>query len=112
LQIDVLEYIHSNGYVHNDVKAQNLLLGRGRSKECDVYLVDFGLASKFLRGGDAHVEYKPDPRFAHDGTGEYASRDAHIGARSRRSDLEVLGYNLVHWMSGTLPWMDCLTSPQ
>ena len=40
---------------------------------------------------------------------EYTSRDAHIGAHSRRSDLEILGYNLVHWMSGTLPWMDNLT---
>ena len=41
---------------------------------------------------------------------EYTSRDAHIGAHSRRSDLEILGYNLVHWMSGYLPWMDNLTN--
>ena len=41
---------------------------------------------------------------------EYTSRDAHIGAHSRRSDLEILGYNLVHWMSGDLPWMDNLTN--
>ena len=39
-----LEYLHSRGYTHNDVKAQNLLLD---SSGCDVYLVDFGLASKF-----------------------------------------------------------------
>jgi len=59
-----------------------------------------------------HLEYKPDARKAHDGTIEYTSRDAHIGAHSRRSDLEILAYNLVHWMSGTLPWMDNLTNPQ
>ena len=46
------------------------------------------------------------------GTIEYTSRDAHIGAHSRRSDLEILGYNLVHWMSGDLPWMDVLTDPK
>ena len=27
--LDTLEYIHAQGYVHNDIKAQNLLLGEG-----------------------------------------------------------------------------------
>ena len=26
------------------------------------------------------------------------------------TDLEILGYNLVHWMSGHLPWMDNLSN--
>lgn len=108
--IDVLEYIHSQGYAHNDIKAQNLLLGFGKGNEHEVYLVDFGLATKYLRGGE-HLEYKADPKKAHDGTIEYTSRDAHIGTHSRRSDFEILGYNLVHWMSGTLPWMSNLTNP-
>ena len=108
--LDVLEFIHSKGYCHNDIKAQNMLLGYGRTKENDVYLVDFGLVSKYQKEG-VHYEYKADARKAHDGTIEYTSRDAHIGAHSRRSDLEILAYNLVHWMSGDLPWMDQLTNP-
>ena len=66
---------------------------------------------RYTRNG-VHLEYKPDARRAHDGTVEYASRDAHIGAHARRSDLEILAYNLVHWMSGSLPWMDNLKDPK
>jgi hypothetical protein len=52
-----------------------------------------------------HKPLEPDERRAHDGTLEYTSRDAHIGAHSRRGDLETLGYNLVHWVAGSLPWL-------
>ena len=79
----MLEYIHSKGYAHNDVKAQNMLLGHGRGGR-DVFLVDFGLVSKYERNG-VHLEYKPDPRKMHDGTIEYLSRDAHIGVKVRRN---------------------------
>ena len=60
----------------------------------------------FYRDGYGfHKPHEADERRAHDGTLEYTSRDAHIGAHSRRGDLETLGYNLVHWVSGTLPWL-------
>ena len=107
--LDNLEYVHEQGYAHNDIKAQNLLLGRGNNKENILYLVDFGLVSRYHRKG-VHLQYEPDDRKAHDGTIAYTSRDAHIGAHARRSDLEMLGYNLIHWMSGTLPWMDNLSN--
>lgn len=45
---------------------------------CQVYLVDYGLAYRFLVDG-AHKPYKEDPKRAHDGTAEYESRDAHKG---------------------------------
>ena len=73
--------------------------------------MDFGLACRFAFDG-VHKEYKPDVRKAHNGTIEFTSRDAHIGAQSRRGDLEILGYNLLQWASGTLPWMDRLQSAE
>lgn len=69
-----------------------------------IYLLDYGLASKFLDSEGNHKDFGMDARKAHDGTLEYSSRDSHIGAHSRRSDLETLGYNLLEWLTGTLPW--------
>lgn len=69
-----------------------------------IYLLDYGLASKFLDSEGNHKEFGMDARKAHDGTLEYSSRDSHIGAHSRRSDLETLGYNMLDWLTGRLPW--------
>uniref|UniRef100_T1JGS1 non-specific serine/threonine protein kinase n=1 Tax=Strigamia maritima TaxID=126957 RepID=T1JGS1_STRMM len=100
--LDVLEYIHECGYVHCDVKASNLLVGYKSSHQ--VYLVDFGLACRYLTAEGVHKPDVPDPKKAHDGTIEYTSRDAHVGKFSRRGDLEILAYNMLQWSCGKLPW--------
>jgi len=104
--LDVMEYIHDQGYVHCDVKGSNLLLGAQKSSEDQVHVVDFGLASHYNT-----APYKPDPKKAHNGTIEYTSRDAHLGVCTRRGDMEILGYNLLHWTTSTLPW-DNMTDPK
>ena len=53
---------------------------------CDVtqvYLVDYGLAYRYIGDGGRRTEYKEDPRRTHDGTIEFTSRDAHRGVRKR-----------------------------
>ncbi|XP_051873879.1 serine/threonine-protein kinase VRK1 isoform X1 [Pristis pectinata] len=104
--IDILEYIHDHEYVHGDIKASNLLLSYKNPNE--VYLVDYGLAYRYCPDG-VHKEYKEDPKRCHDGTLEFTSIDAHKGAAaSRRGDLEILGYCMLQWLSGRLPWEDNL----
>ncbi|KAM9651666.1 serine/threonine-protein kinase VRK1 isoform 5-T5 [Morphnus guianensis] len=76
-----------------------------------VYLVDYGLAFRYCPEG-VHKVYKEDPKRCHDGTIEYTSIDAHNGvAPSRRADLEILGYCMIHWLSGHLPWEENLKDP-
>jgi vaccinia related kinase len=31
---------------------------------------------------------------------------------NRRSDLEILAYCVIHWLSGTLPWIDLIKNPE
>lgn len=97
--LDVYEYIHNNTYVHGDLKGANMLLGLGKAGQSQVYLVDFGLAAH-----STTKEFKPDPKKSHNGTIEYTSRDAHLGIPTMRGDMEILGYNLIHWSGVTLPW--------
>ncbi|XP_036190380.1 serine/threonine-protein kinase VRK2 isoform X3 [Myotis myotis] len=107
--LDVLEYIHENEYVHGDIKAANLLLGYKNPDQ--VYLADYGLAYRYCPNGN-HKQYQENPRKGHNGTMEFTSLDAHKGvALSRRSDLEILGYCLLRWFCGKLPWERSLQDP-
>lgn len=82
--------------------------------EMRVHLIDFGLALKFMDSAGIHRPFVMDQRRAHDGTLEFTSRDAHMGAHSRRSDLECLAYNLIYWQEGFLPWKNekLMTQPE
>ncbi|XP_075209677.1 LOW QUALITY PROTEIN: serine/threonine-protein kinase VRK1 [Chanos chanos] len=109
LLLNALEYMHESEYVHADIKAANLLLGHRDPDR--VYLADYGLSYRYCPGG-VHKEYKENPKKGHNGTIEYTSLDAHRGvAPSRRGDLEVLGYCLLHWQTGSLPWLSALRNP-
>ncbi|NXC13408.1 VRK2 kinase, partial [Corythaeola cristata] len=107
--LDTLEYIHENEYVHGDIKAANLLLGYTNPHE--VYLADYGLCYRYCPNGN-HKQYQENPRKGHNGTIEFTSVDAHKGvAPSRRGDLEILGYCMLQWLCGKLPWEQNLKDP-
>uniref|UniRef100_A0A8C7KAB4 non-specific serine/threonine protein kinase n=1 Tax=Oncorhynchus kisutch TaxID=8019 RepID=A0A8C7KAB4_ONCKI len=107
--LDVLEYIHDNEYVHADVKNANLMLGHTDPNKLSthtvcllsvvhVYLADNGLSYRYSPDG-VHKENKENPKKGHNGTVEYTSIDAQNGvAPSRRGNLEVLGFCLLHWL--------------
>uniref|UniRef100_UPI0037E79818 serine/threonine-protein kinase VRK2 n=1 Tax=Semicossyphus pulcher TaxID=241346 RepID=UPI0037E79818 len=107
--VAVLEYIHEHEYVHADIKAANLMLGYKDPEQ--VYLADYGLSYRYCPDG-LHKDYKENPKKGHNGTIEYTSLDAHKGlVPSRRGDLQILGFCLLHWLCGSLPWDNVLKNP-
>ncbi|NXR01378.1 VRK2 kinase, partial [Sagittarius serpentarius] len=76
-----------------------------------VYLADYGLSYRYCPNGN-HKQYQENPRKGHNGTIEFTSVDAHKGvAPSRRGDLEILGYCMLQWLCGKLPWEQNLKDP-
>jgi vaccinia related kinase len=103
--ISALEFIHSFGYSHGDLKAQNILV-KHLNNEIVLYVTDFGLVHKFMNKLGNHVSYIPGKLCRHRGTLPFISEDSHVGViPSRRSDLENMGWLLISSIfCGNLPW--------
>ena len=101
--LDRLEFIHNKNIIHRDIKPDNFVLGLD-NKSHIIYILDFGLSKKF-RSSRTHQHIKFNVNKKLTGTARYASINALKGCeQSRRDDLEAIGYVLMYFLRGSLPW--------
>lgn len=108
-----LEFIHHRNFIHRDIKPDNFVLGLGERANV-VYVIDFGLSKRYRTPGTkehipyslfAYIKYRYRENKSLTGTPRYASINNHLGReQSRRDDLESLGYVLIYFLKGRLPW--------
>lgn len=102
--LERLEVMHSFNIMHNDIKMENILIGKKDSSK--LYLIDFGLAHSFADEEGNHIAKKYLSKFS--GNFLFASLNSCRGYnKSRRDDIESLIYFLVYLLNGSqLPWSE------
>lgn len=98
--VTALNYVHSRGIVHCDVKGRNILVGRNPNF---VKLADFGSAIEFSGDGDACRE-RVLPR----GSPLWMAPEVVRGeSQGPESDVWALGCTVIEMVTGRPAWDDC-----
>ena len=98
--IRIIQYLHSKGIIHRDIKPENFLIGLHNNK---IHVIDFGLCKTYKDLTGNHIPFSKNKKLI--GTIRYISSNCHDGVElSRRDDMESIGYLLIYFIKGTLPW--------
>ena len=94
--------------MHWDVKPANFVMGMRQSSNT-VHVIDFGLAKRYILDKKT-LKHIPCTKNGMIGTARFASANAHQEMElSRRDDLESLGYMMIYFYLGKLPWENILS---
>ncbi|KPM07685.1 casein kinase I-like protein [Sarcoptes scabiei] len=134
--LEIMRYVHSKKIIFCNVKPENFCLGRPNTPQANqIYMIGLINAKLFETSDSRHIPKNPgltiissssnenatngekfliEPkRFGVYGTPRYMSLNAHKGKElSRRDDLESIGYMLIYFIHGKLPWQGMPTTGQ
>ena len=98
-----IQFLHSKYLVHRDLKPENFVMGV-RDRAHHVNLIDYGLSKRYWdTRNNQHAPYMEGKPLT--GTARYCSVNTHLGIeQSRRDDLESIGYIILYFYKGSLPW--------
>lgn len=98
-----IENIHDHFMIHRDIKPENFVIGLQHKQKRTIHILDFGLAKYYQTKQLKHIPLIKGKGLV--GTARYCSINTHKGIeQSRRDDLESIGYTLVYFLQGKLPW--------
>ncbi|CDZ98234.1 calcium calmodulin-dependent protein kinase [Phaffia rhodozyma] len=99
--LDTLSYIHRQGVIHRDIKAENFLYKSRDSQIDDFQLIDFGI-SKIL---DDKTNNDPKIQTEVSGTPGYAAPEVFLrSGYGKNADVFSAGVVLYAMLSGSTPW--------
>jgi len=98
-----LQRLHSKGYIHGDIKPQNMCLEKHKDS-FKVCLIDFGLATRYCSDDGVHFPHQKGSTFS--GNLPFASLGScRLYTKSRKDDFESVFYILIYLLNEyKLPW--------
>ena len=108
LLLDVIQYIHSNNYIHRDIKPDNIII----SDSFDLHLIDFGIAkiisddefTALTRAMGTLAFLAPESLEAYDNSDE----DKIISMITNKVDIWSFGCVVAYLFSGIKPWLNLI----
>jgi len=74
--VERIQLVQQKKFLHRDIKPNNFLIGVNKRFN-KVYIIDFGLAKRYINNNEQHIEYKEGKKLT--GTARYASINTHKG---------------------------------
>ncbi|CEF63832.1 T-cell immunomodulatory protein [Strongyloides ratti] len=103
--IEALTILHAAGYLHRDIKPDNMMIGLPPNDR-RIYLIDFGMSRQF-KNSDGSLRITKRKNLCFRGTKVFASNWALLNNEQQPwDDIHCVLISLSFMLNGTLPWWE------